>query len=91
MDDAQAMVRKIASVSVAVGIQAGIPGSDVAGMIVSFLYANPEHIDRFLIEGSELFVDGTIRPELGSLTYMAENGQVLSPAELRRLTGVIDQ
>lgn len=85
------VIRKIASVSVAVGFQAGVPGSDVAGMIVSFLYANPEHVERFMREGSELFVDGTIRPAHGSLTYLAANGEVLDPAELRRRTGLHDQ
>lgn len=84
-------IRKIASVSVAVGFQAGVPASDVAGLIVSFLYANPEHVERFMREGSELFVDGTIRPASGGLNYRAANGDVLSPADLRQRTGVLDQ
>lgn len=86
-----ASVNKIAEVSSAVGFQAGIPASDVAGLIVSFLYANPEHHDRFMVEGTELFIDGTIRPEAGSLTYRAQSGELLSPADLRARTGSLDQ
>lgn len=86
--DWQAVINRVAEVSTAVGWQAGVPASEIAGLIVSFVYANPEHLERFMAEGSELFVDGTIRPDHGSLTYRSASGEILSPADLRDRTGV---
>lgn len=60
----------------------------MAGLIVSFLAANPEHIGRFMDEGVELIVDGTIRPEAGCLTYTAQSGDLLSPTHLRTIKGL---
>lgn len=85
------IINKIAEVATGVGWQAGVPASDIAGLIVSFLYANPEHVERFMAEGTELFIDGTIRPEWGSLTYRAGTGEILSPAELREKLGMVRQ
>lgn len=84
-------IKKIAEVASAVGFQAGVPAADVAGQLVSFLYANPEHVERFMREGTELFVDGTIQPEWGSLTYRAGNGEILSPADLRDRKDMVRQ
>lgn len=88
---AQECIDKIAKVASAVGFQAGVSASELAGLIVSFLYANPEHTERFIEEGTELFIDGTIRPEKGSLTYLAINGSIMSPADLRASNGERDQ
>lgn len=85
---AREFLDRVAEVSVAVGWQAGVGASETAGLIISCLYANPEHIDRFMAEGSELFIDGTFNPENGSLTYLAVNGSVTSPDVLRRQKGV---
>jgi hypothetical protein len=87
----EATINRIAEISSAVGWQSGVPAADIAGMIVSFLHANPEHVGRFLAEGSELFVDGTIDPKSGSLSYRAQSGEILSPSDLRARTGVRDQ
>jgi hypothetical protein len=81
------LIEKIAQVSVAVGFQAGEPAMEIAGQIVSVLAANPENIDRFMAEGTELFLDGTFNAENGSLTYRAINGSILSPTALRRQKG----
>jgi hypothetical protein len=64
-----AIIRRIAEVSSAAGWRACAPAQDIAGMIVSFLAANPEHVESFMREGGELFIDGTIRPEHGCLSY----------------------
>lgn len=82
------IINKIASVAAAVGWQSGVPATDIAGLIVSFLHANPEHVERFMAEGTELFIDGTIRTEFGSLTYLAGTGEILSPADLRDRKGM---
>lgn len=81
------LVAKIAQVATAVGFQANEPAMEMAGQIVSILAANPEHIDRFMDEGSELFLDGTFNHENGSLTYRAINGSILSPSVLREKKG----
>ncbi|WP_331373825.1 Lar family restriction alleviation protein [Sinorhizobium chiapasense] len=81
------VVEKIAQIASAVGFQANEPAMELAGQIVSVLAANPEHIDRFMREGTGLFLDGTLNPENGSLTYRAINGSILSPAVLRQQKG----
>lgn len=86
--DAVALIRKIAEVSTAVGWQAGEPALEAAGQIVSVLAGHPEHVDRFMKEGSELFIDGTFAPENGSLTYRSMGGDILHPSVLRKPMGV---
>lgn len=83
----RATVKRISDVASAVAAQAGVGASETAGLIVSVLAANPEQTERFMAEGSELFIDGTIRPENGCLTHMAMNGQVVSPTKLRMMKG----
>lgn len=80
-------IRRVAEIANAVGWQAGVGASETAGQIISVLAVHPEHLERFMAEGSELFIDGTFAPENGSMTYMAMNGQVTSPAKLRALKG----
>jgi hypothetical protein len=84
----RALIEKIAQVANAVGWQAGEPAMELAGQIVSVLAANPEHIDRFMKEGSGLFLDGTFNAENGCLTYRSIGGDVLSPAVLRQQKGM---
>lgn len=86
-----AVIRKIAQVAAAVGFQAGVPASDVAGMIVSVLAAHPEWVERFMDEGSELFIDGSMKAENGSLSYRAMTGAIMTPAALRASKGRLDQ
>ncbi|MDX1151229.1 hypothetical protein [Sinorhizobium medicae] len=74
------LVEKIAQVANAVGWQ--------AGQIVSVLAANPKHIERFMSEGAELFLDGTFNAENGCLTCRSMGGDVLSPSILRAKKGM---
>lgn len=85
---ATALVKKIAAVSTAVGFGAGEPAMEIAGQIVSVLATNPEHIDRFVAEGQELFLDGTLNHENGSLTYRSIGGEILHPSVLRKAKGM---
>lgn len=80
-------VKRIAEVAAAVGWQANAGASETAGLIVSVLAANPEHTERFMAEGSELFIDGTMRAENGCLSHFAMNGQIVSPTKLRMMKG----
>ena len=84
---AKIIISRIADVASAVGFQAGEPAMEFAGQIVSVLAANPEHIDRFMTEGAELFIDGTLKVENGCLNYRAINGSIVSPSDLRKKMG----
>lgn len=88
MADAAALISKIAQVSTAVGFHAGEPAMEIAGQIVSVLATNPEHIDRFMAEGQELLLDGTLNHENGSLTYRSMGGDILHPSVLRKSKGM---
>lgn len=83
-----ALVAKIAEVSSAVGFQSGEPAIELAGQIISVLAGAPEHIDRFMKEGSELFIDSTFAPEKGTLTYRSIGGDILHPSVLRKAKGL---
>lgn len=87
MTTAKELLDRIAEVANAVAWQAGVGGMEVAGQIVSGLYANPEHIERFMVEGPELIIDGTLAPDKGCLSYTAINGSIMTPAELRKRNG----
>ena len=77
---AEELLAKLIGVAHGVGLQAGVPAQDIVGLIVSHLGAHPEHLPRFLAEGTELLIDGTITPETGCLSYRAECGDILTPA-----------
>lgn len=84
-------INKLAEVARAVAFQAGEPGTEIAGLILSGLAAKPALIERFMVEGSELIVDGTLIPTFagqdGALTYRARNGEIThTDAHRRRLT-----
>lgn len=85
---AKIFIRRIAEIASGVGFQAGEPAMELAGQIVSVLAANPEHIDRFMHEGPELFIDGTMKVENGCLNYRAINGSIVSPSDLRKKMGI---
>lgn len=85
------LVQKIGEVAAAFGWQAGVGAMELAGQIVSVLYAHPEHIDRFMADGAALFHDGTLNVENGCLTFLAGNGSINSPAELRKAKGAHTQ
>lgn len=70
-------IAKIADCARVIGWQAGEPGMEIAGGIVSFLAAHPQHIDRFLKEPSAVMTDGTFDPHTGGLTWRAANGEMM--------------
>jgi hypothetical protein len=87
MTKALDFLNKVAEVSNAVGWQAGVGGVETAGQIISSLYANPEQIERFMAEGAELILDGTISFSNGALTWHAADGRVVSPSDYRASRG----
>jgi hypothetical protein len=80
-------IAKAAQLATDLGWQAGEPASELAGQIISVLAAHPEHTDRFLEEGGELFIDGTFDTANGSLTYRSRGGDILRPGVLRAQKG----
>lgn len=80
---AHEVIMHIGQVAEAVGWQAGVGASETAGMIISCLVAKPELIERFLIDGSGLLVNGDIGPDQGCLTFHRIDGTVTTPEELR--------
>lgn len=88
MTTALQFLNKVAEVATAVGAHAGVGAMELAGQIMSGLQAQPEQIDRFMVEGAELFIDGTLNIENGSLTYQSISGTIQSPADMRKRLGV---
>ena len=80
---ASELLNKLAEVSAAVGFGAGEPATEIAGHFVSFLAANPVHIQRFMRDGHEMVIDGTFTYDQGNLTYRAVDGTIRHPDELR--------
>jgi hypothetical protein len=85
--DARAFIEKVKDVAAITGILSGTGGMELAGMILSSLAANPEHLSRFMSEGSGLLIDGTITFDNGCLSFRAINGTINTPADLRRRKG----
>lgn len=88
----QRVVGVIAHIAATVGWQAGEPGMEIAGGIVSWLAANPDQIDRFMTEGGEMFVNGEIDACRGALTWRDTNGAMQNRASyeaaITQATGV---
>ena len=84
---ALAFIERVKDVAAAAGWQSGTGAMEMAGMILSSLAANPENLPRFMEEGSGLLIDGTITFENGCLSFMAINGRLNTPADLRRRKG----
>jgi hypothetical protein len=77
-DTPRQTIAKIADCARVIGWQAGEPGMEIAGGIVSFLAAHPQHIDRFLKEPSAVMTDGMFNPHTGGLTWRATNGEMMN-------------
>ncbi len=77
---AAAFVLTVAEIANTVGWQAGEPGMEIAGGIVSYLAAHPDDLDQFMIEGGEMFVSGRIDATKGALTWRGLNGNMMDAA-----------
>lgn len=80
------VIKKIAEIASDVAWQAGVGGLEMAGQFVSVLAAHPEKIDSFLAgELSIVDDDALLRAERGCLSWHAQNGKVVTPAEIRAI------
>jgi hypothetical protein len=78
--DAAKVICKIADVAEAIAFQAGVGGSETAGMIVSYLAKNPDRIEHVLANG---IID---EPDLwvnGRLSWQGQNGKIITPRQAR--------
>lgn len=79
------VIGRLAECASAIASQSGEPGIEIAGQTLSFLAANPEHIDRFMAEGNELWIDGTINVQHGCLSYRCIDNKIRTSSEVRDL------
>ena len=88
MNDREALIAKIAETALRIAFQAGVDATSIAGQIVSCLAKRPELIDRFMIEGTGLFLSGEITAGKGCLSYLAGDGNIYGPEVARRSDAV---
>ncbi|KIC36523.1 hypothetical protein [Leisingera sp. ANG-M7] len=86
------VVAIIANNSATTGILAGVGGSELAGNIISTLSANPDLIGEYLANPAGTLIDRAelFRPEQGALSWLARNGQIVTPQEMRAHLGQAD-
>jgi hypothetical protein len=81
----------IAQVAANFSRQAGTGGVETAGLIVSYLAANPDKAEDFMDHGFSMMIDDhAFRWENGALTWHGQNGEIVSPSELRKHLGQHD-
>lgn len=74
------LLHHIASISRAIGQQAGVGAMETAGSIVSFLTANPHYLDGFMTTGSVM--DWPVGwHSSGCLTWHGMDGKIHWPGE----------
>jgi hypothetical protein len=88
MITAEAIINRIAECAAALGNSTGEPAVELAGQMISVLAVNPQHIERFMAEGNELWLDGTFDVANSSLTYRTMDDRILSPSDFRKLNGI---
>jgi hypothetical protein len=82
MADVAAVIARIAEIAEAFGAQAGVGAMETAGGIISYLAEHPRDIEPCLRFG--IFELPSDWLERGGLTWHAQNGKVVHPAEARR-------
>lgn len=85
MSDKANLVKVIAENSHNWSMKTGMPGIEVAGHVLSFLSANPDQIERYISEGNELFIDGTITFFNGCLSFACVDGKVRTADQVRQI------
>lgn len=83
MYEAHHIIERIASLAEMIAYQSGTASSELAGQMLSVLAANPALIDRFMVDGSEMFLEGEFAPERGSLSWYGQNGKIVTPQFMR--------
>lgn len=87
---AEQLLAQIASLSEAIAFQSGTASSELAGQMVSVLARDPSLVARFMTDGSEMFLEGVFRPEVGRLSWYGQHGQIVTPEFMREHMGKRD-
>ena len=90
MTPEQVVILKIARLAAAIAHQSGTASSELAGQMVSVLARDPSLVDRFLTDGSEMFLEGVFTPERGLLSWYGANNQIVTPEFMREHLGKRD-
>jgi len=77
------VIAKIAMDSHAVGWQAGVGGSETAGVIVSYLAAHPDRIPAFMAGKESLLDWGDNHHRDGCLSWQGTDGKIWTPEAAR--------
>ena len=88
--EAQEAIIRVAKLSETIGCLAGVGESELAGQIISCLYAYPELVRELMDGNLDMFEDERMRFQNGALSWQAANGDVVSPSELRAHLGQRD-
>jgi len=81
-NQAELVIRRIATIAESFGVEAGIGGMETAGNLISYLATHPRDIEPCLRFGiMELPLDWH---ERGCLTWHSETGRVVHPDQARR-------
>lgn len=82
MTDATAVIQRIADIAEAFAEQAGVGGTETAGLIISYLAEHPRDVEPCLRFGTFELPHGW--PEFGRLTWLGANGKIVRPEVARR-------
>jgi hypothetical protein len=85
-----AIVKRISELAQSIAFQSDTASSELAGQMLSVLARDPSLIDRFMRDGSEMFLEGAFMPERGMLSWYGQNGQIVTPEVMRELLGKRD-
>lgn len=82
---AEQIIAEVASLATAVAFQSGTASMELAGQIVSRLAKDPSLIDQFMVDGSEMFLNGEFNADLGTLSWYGSNGQIVTPERMKAI------
>ncbi len=90
MHAAEEIVLRVAELASAIARQSGTASSELAGQMISVLARDLSLIERFMRDGSEMFLEGAFMPEKGLLSWYGQNGQIVTPEDMRaRVRGTV--
>jgi len=81
LSETELFLNRIVEVARGVARQSGEPELEISGWFISMLHCHPEWIARFMAEGPEFVLEVGFSPVIGSLSYRARNGKILTPEE----------
>lgn len=90
MTPATEFIERVAALAEQIAFQSGTASSELAGLMLSVISRDPSLLDRFMVDGSEMFLEGVFAPERGRLSWYGQNGQIVTPEFMRAHLGKRD-